>query len=190
MKRELIDPNQDISVYGPAMQALTVMQRDFVIAYCEHPTYSATQVARIAGYSDHLEGAKVRAHELMHNEKVLAAINEMTSKRMRGLQINAISAIADIINNPLHKDHLKATIAILDRTGHHALSEHKVTVDDKRPETHAEVIAAIKRVAKEVGFTDEQVLMLAGSDTKDNAIDAEFAEVDIDQDIQQQMDDL
>lgn len=189
---------EDLSEYGPAMQRLNPKQRSFVLAYLEHPLWSQSQIAEHAGYTPNKEQPaqlRVRAHLLMHNEGVIAAINEESSKRMRGAAAIAVSAVVKIAMDQTHKDHLKAALALMDRTGHHALSEHKVTVDDKRPQTKAELIAAVRGVAAELGITDPSVVkQLTGEDV----VEAEFTEVEsvkpqevsLDADIAKQMEDL
>lgn len=186
-------PGEDFSELGPAMQRLTVLQRQFVVAYCEHPNYTPGQLAAEAGYSAGTEGStqlRVVGFHMMRNEKVLAAINEEAGKRLRGAGLIGVGAVVAIALNPAHKDHLKAALALMDRTGHHATSEHKVTVDDKRPQSKAELVAAVAQVARDAGLTDDAIKKLTGGDI----VDAEFqdvtAQTELDAQIAAEMEDL
>lgn len=179
---------EDLSMYGPAMQALTDKQRAFVHAYLEYPSAAASALAARAGYSESSENyLRWIGHRNMHNEGVIAAINEEASKRLRSAGLIAVSAVTKIALNEQHKDHLKAALAIMDRTGHHALSEHKVTVDDKRPQSKKELVAAVIQVAREAGLDDAAIKKLTGGEI----VDADFVEVDaVDEEIRKQMEDL
>src|SRR5208282_3925125 len=181
-------PGEDLSEFGPAMQALTTLQRAFVGAYLEYPTASATAIAEHAGYAGSRETLRGVGHRNMHHETVIAAINEEASKRLRSAGLVAVSAVTEIALNPQHKDHLKAALAIMDRTGHHALSEHKVTVDDKRPQSRKELVEAVIQVAREAGLDDDAVKKLTGCDI----VDADFVEMDdsVDEEIRLQMEDM
>lgn len=186
MTNELIPVDE----YGPKMQALSDLKRNFVLAYFEHPQYSASQLAREAGYTDnpdHPNQIRVRGSLTMRSPDVLEAIQEESGRRLRSLAAIGVTTLAEIALNPTHKDRLKAAGMILDRTGFHAMSEHKVTVDDKRPQTKQELIAAVKSVAQEAGLDADAIKKLTGEDV----VEAEFTEIDpVDQEIQQQMEDL
>ena len=166
-----IDIIQDehLETCGPKMLALNQMQRRFVHAYFEHPNYSDRQLAVEAGYQDRTTG-----NRLMHDERVIAAINEETSKRLRTGGAIGVMGMIKVALDTAHKDHLKACAMLADRTGFHALSEHKVTVDDKRPETKAELVAAVAAAAKELGYSPEVIKAMVGTE----AIEVEFEEID------------
>ena len=165
-----------IEEYGEAMSALSPLQRNFVNNWCEHPNWSGLALVKASGYqgNDNVHG--VTAHRLTHDKKVLAAMDEEAGKRMRYGGAIAVGAIVAIALNPAHKDHLKACQLLLDRTGRHATTEHKVIVDDKRPETKAELIAAIKKVATEAGLDEVATQKLIGSQGTE-VIEAEFEEI-------------
>lgn len=171
--------------WGPAMDVLTDRQRAFVVAYCEHPNFSHHQLAKIAGYAATNENVlRVCGHNLMHNEKIIAAINEEASSRLRGAGILGVSVMIAIASNPAHKDQLKAATALADRTGFHAMSEHKVTVDDKRPQTKQEMIAAIVQLGREQGMSDADIKKWTGGEI----VDTDFVEVE--KSIEEQMEEL
>ena len=190
MGQELTKPGEDLDSYGPMMQALTQLERNYVNAFLEHPTYSATALAKIAGYTDnpnHPQQIRVAGSLVSRNERVIAAINEEGSKRLRSGGAIAVEALLTILRNPSHKDHMKAIDMTLNRTGFHAMSEHKVTVDDKRPQTKQEMIDRVKALAHELGLGADAVKKMTGEDV----IEAEFVEVDeTDASIAEQMEDL
>ena len=166
----------EIDDYGPAMLALSPMMRRYVVMWCEHPNFGPKALAKAAGYQGDDNCLAVTGHRVSHDKKVLAAMDEEASKRLRYGGAIGVAAVVKIALNEAHKDHLKAALALMDRTGRHAMSEHKVVVDDKRPETKAELIAAIKRVAGEAGLDDGAVQKLIGVDVG-NVVDAEFEEI-------------
>ena len=178
----------DIPDFGPAMAVLTDKQRAFVQAYCEHPNYDNAPLVKEAGYGDStLVSARVTGYRLMHNEKILAAINEEASKRLRGSGILGVSVMMQIAANPAHKDHLKAATALADRTGFHALSEHKVTIDDKRPKSRKEMVQQMIAMGREQGMSNDQIKVFGAGEI----VDADFVEVsEVDADIEKQMEDL
>jgi phage terminase small subunit len=110
------------------MLALTEMQRNFVIHYVETGGDNATASARAAGYQT---GERVRAHELLRHPRVLAAMKEETERRLQEDLPAARFALAQVVRNPAHKDHLSAVKLTLALQGLSAInkSEHVHTVD-------------------------------------------------------------
>ncbi len=113
---------------GPKMAALSERRQRFAwaMAYGER---NAAEAARQAGYSDLHEAAKVRAHHLMHDPKVLEAIEEAAQAILRALGPLAIGAARAILENSAHPNHARMIETILDRSGYTAKTEHKVTVE-------------------------------------------------------------
>jgi hypothetical protein len=151
---------------GPKMLALRDdRQRRFVwIMSCGET--SAAQAAREAGYSDIADGAKVRAHGLMHNATVLDAIEECSRKVLRGLAPLAIKAAKDILDDPKHFSHAKMIEIVLDRTGHFAKVEHEHKHDLKITVDTSELEALARRLAQESGIPVQRLLggYAAGTD--------------------------
>jgi hypothetical protein len=105
---------------GPRMQACSEMERKFVIAYVTNNNGNATQAARDAGYSDlgkDSPAIRVRAFEVIHRERVLAAIEEVGKKAFRGLLVPAIRATIKLIENEKHPDHARTVSSTLARLG-------------------------------------------------------------------------
>jgi phage terminase small subunit len=142
----------DEAKLGPAMLALSERRRAFVIKYLEMGVKAnATEAARLAGYVDD-PTAKVSAHRLLHDERVIAAIQEEARKRLQAGTLVATAYVLEVITDEKAdpKDRLKASLALMDRGGLPGQSEHQVTVT--RKVDRAEVIADIRRVCASFGM--------------------------------------
>jgi hypothetical protein len=150
------------------MQALSGdAQRRFVLALLQ--AHTPTAAARLAGYSDHKEAAKVRAHHLMQNADVLAALHEVSWKKLNGIAVRAIEALDRVVADPDNPKHLVAVQMVLDRTGFAAQTEHKVTVEHKVDDLQLKALAA--RFAHDTGVPMQKLLGF------NDVIDGEFKEV-------------
>ena len=158
---------------GPAMQALSINQRAFVIAMLTTGAQDGTVCAAMAGYGNTQESRWVASHRLMHNPKVLAAIKEEADRRLRSGAILAASALVEICADTRHKDRFKAAQELLNRAGLLVETQHRVIVEDHR--TDKEIEQAIVLMAKRHGLDPAKLL---GYTTK--PIDAEFTEVEDD----------
>jgi len=158
------------------MLALTERQQKFVVAVAESGTDNYTRCAREAGYSTDSEGAlRVAAHRLIHDSKIQEAFQEYTAAALKGGAPLALRAVIEIASDPQHKDRLRAAQTILDRTGHHATSEHTVKVQDVS-RTDEAMIERIKQLGKELNLAPAEVQkMIANTGI---TIDAEFSEVE------------
>jgi phage terminase small subunit len=136
------------------------------LLYANNPT----QAARLAGYSDKSEGAKVTAHHLMQNPHVLEALHEVSWKRLNGMAVKAIAALEFIVDTPEHPKHLRAVEMVLDRTGFAAQTEHKVIVEHKVNDLQIKALAA--RFADQLGVPAAKLI---GANV---AIEGEVVEVD------------
>ena len=152
--------------YGPCMRALTERQRLFVLYLLETGSNNHTRAAAFAGYASENENAlRVTAHRLAHDDKVQAAMHEEAQRRMRASAIMATSRLLEIANNPKHKDQLKAIGMVLNRTGLHEHTEHKVTVEHQMND--AEMVVRIRELCREM---DLDPVKLLGA----KVMDAEF----------------
>lgn len=178
--------------YGPKMLALAPLQQNLVLAYLSHPTWSATALAIEAGYSQ--SSAPTRGSINLRDPRVIAAINEEGSRVFHGTgPAVALMGFVKLALNEGHKDHFRALEAIANRTGHHATTEHKLVVDDKRPQTKAELMAAIKEATAELKLSPQVLFELTG----EKVIDADYTELDavneedaVEAEIAAQMEDL
>jgi len=113
---DISQPDFKSMTLGPKMMALGDRERRFVWFYCMN-NGNATQAAKDAGYSNVAEGARVRAFELMHRQKILDAIGEAGRQMFKGLLVPAIAAMRAMIDRPDHPDHAKMVNSALDRLG-------------------------------------------------------------------------
>ena len=117
---------------------------------------SAAEAARQAGYSDHLGADKVRAHHLMHNEDVLAAIEEVARKQLLGAGPLAVNAAILVLKNPKHPQHARMIETVLDRVGFSTKTEHTVNVRHEVDFRELESLA--RRLALQSGVPVERLL--------------------------------
>lgn len=166
------DPDEDS--LGPAMLALTKAQRRFVMAMVflggtQRGCYLA------AGYADtphNKNAAEVSAYRLTYHPKVQAAMLEVGINLLGAARIPAAKFLIDTIKNDAveMKDRLKATEMVMNRTGMHATSEHKVAVTHK-DETSEQVLKEIAQFSKTLDIDPKKLLGR-------NVLEAEFTEVD------------
>lgn len=164
-------PRREYGRMGPKMQALNPRQRAFVQAMLDLGMVNHTRCAMLAGYStENPDGLRVTAHRLAHDERVQAAIHEEAGRRLRSGAIMAVSVLQNIAETPGHKDQLKAALAVLDRSGLHAVSEsrqtHEVVFDEKN---------AIQRVLELCKQTGQDPRVLLGA--YNIVLDAEYTEI-------------
>jgi phage terminase large subunit-like protein/phage terminase small subunit len=117
--KALVKPESD--GLGPAMKALSPKHQRFVLALFENPKPGShgaiAAAARAAGYGLNSEPATVAVigQQIAHREDVQAAIAEYTRKEIHKTGPAAVSAVRQIVSDPLHKDRLKAANVILER---------------------------------------------------------------------------
>lgn len=166
--------------YGPAMKALNDAQRRFVVAVLELGSTNYTRAAMAAGYKGPPDNVKVLACRMSHNPKIIAALNEEAKRRLQASAPMAISELIRMAEGGVldGKLKLKAIELILNRTGFHALSEHRVDVQHSYSDPDA--IARIQALSKQLGLDPVKLLGTAGVkvDDEGKVIDAEFTEVD------------
>lgn len=154
----------DLRDAGPKMQACSERERKFAWHYLLNGGNGA-QAARDAGYSDHLGGAKVRAHHLLHREHVLDAIEELGRKQFRSMLVPAIAAMHALINKPDHPAHARTVETVLSRLG---LAERQA-IDVQHTHTDRTGVAMMERIrelAKKHGLDAEALLAGARPDMK------------------------
>ena len=158
--------------FGPAMVALpTDRQRAFVIALLDTGGINHTKAAQLAGFEGDNNSLKVTAHRVFHDERVQAAIREEANRRLHASAGLAVCVLVEIATSaPQPKDRIKAAQAILNRTGMHEKTEHKVTTTDIS-KTDEELVKRAKELAKQFGMDERQLLGDMG------IVDAEYTEV-------------
>jgi len=151
---------------GPRMQALSERERKFVWHYLmnEGPP-NASQAARDAGYADpggDNATIRVRAHVLMHRDRVLAALEEVGRKSFRGLLGPAVKAAARLIETEKHPDHSKAVFTTLARLGLGEKSSVDVTVNGEVTVNHTDQALTDLRTLLGLGVAREKLIEIFG----------------------------
>lgn len=151
IRREIavhVDPVEDL---GPKMRALNERQRAFVTACLEIGRVDNKRAAAMAGYSGDDNTLAVAGHRLSHTLSVQEAMHEEASRRLGSAKIMAVSELIGIAQSSGQvKDRLKAISMILNRTGLHETSEHKVTTRDES-KTDEAMLDRINVLAAELG---------------------------------------
>jgi phage terminase small subunit len=175
-KTYVIDPSvlvpQDYEL-GPAMRKLNERQRAFVFAMLQFGTKNNTRAAIAAGYKENPNDSNaicVTAYWLAHHPGVQEAIMEEAEKRLKAGAIMAVNHLLEIADDTSadKKDRLKAVEMILNRSGLHAKTEHKVAVTHTDA-TSDEMIKRIELLAGNLGLDAKKLL--------GNCVDAEYVEV-------------
>lgn len=114
------------------MSACNEMQRAFVNAFLNTGGRNATAAAAEAGYckdSKNPDSLKVVAYQVVHNPKIQAALLEVSKQRMRGAGVIAVSYLQEVLQDDTAstKDRMRAAVAVMDRTGMHAVMAQEVT---------------------------------------------------------------
>lgn len=158
---------------GPKMLALTEKKRRFVLELVADPLMSRAEAARLAGYSDVAEGAKVRAHELMHDQRIIDALHEQAGKRLWAISMKAAHRVEQMLDSDDDKVVLKAAVAVLDRTGFGA--QQNINVNQTfRDESSKAILGRIEALADRLGVP---VKGLLGPRQAAPVVDGEFSEV-------------
>jgi len=114
---------------GPAMLGLSNPKHRHFAYLMGLAEVSGAEAARQAGYSDHMDAARVQASRMMQKPEIIEAVREVAGKVLGGLVPLAIRAAKRILEDPKHPAHARMAESILDRTGFSAKTEHKVTVE-------------------------------------------------------------
>lgn len=141
------------------MQALADDRRRKFAFFMACGELSGPEAARAAGYSDPgKDSSSIRGqvHTLMHDPNVLDAIEEAARKVLRGLAPLAIRKAKAILEDPKHPHHGRMIETIMDRTGHFARTEHKVTVEHTVDTAELESLA--RRLALEAGIDPARLI--------------------------------
>jgi phage terminase small subunit len=171
----------DWSDFGPKMLALGERERRFVWAFLLNAMTdgreNGAQAARDAGYSDVKEGAKVRAHGLLHRNDVLDAMQEVAGRELRGLAIPAVLALGKLVQKTEHPDHRKSLEMVLNRTGQHERTQLDVNHTVTRKVDASEAMAKIAEFREKFPLQFAKMIGAAPP-----VIETEFSEVaDVDQ---------
>lgn len=163
--------------YGPAMQALSPMMREFVLALLNQRKRNHAAAAKRAGYSATSPVAiRVAGHRLAHDPRVIAALNEEATKRLDVAAHIAAGVIVGVMadKEATNKDKLKAAGMVLDRTNHGVTQTINV---NKTVTRKVDVSEAALRIAEFRQKFPEQFAKMIGSGPEPAVVDGEFSEV-------------
>lgn len=147
---------------GPKMQACSEQERLFVWFYVTGDE-NATAAARKAGYVDNDNGAiRVRAHTLMHRERVLEAIDEVGRKAFRALLAPAVRAQAALIANGKHPDHARTVQSTLSRLGLAERTALDVNVGGEVTVNHTDAAVSDLRILTGLGVSEDKLIEAFG----------------------------
>jgi hypothetical protein len=158
----------DIGDFGPAMQALTPLQRGYVIATVYYGL-NHSDAARAAGYSEVF--ARTQAYTLGHHQGVQDAILEVGRALLRGEGARSFKTVVDIRDDASVRadTRLKAAEMIMNRSGFHLVTEHHEHTH--RHLSDAEMDKRILALCAELNMSPEeaQKMLIAPADMERNA---------------------
>jgi hypothetical protein len=156
---------EDWGQLGPAMRALP---NDNWRNYCfqlvtgpgGHGKYAAA--ARAAGFGKGSKPSTLgkQAWQLAHDDRMIAAIAEMSRKYLRGAHPEAVNALHDMIRDPQHRDHGRAVLAVLDRVDP-VISKQSIDVTHRVVDPDQEALEEL-RALRELGTSREKLIELFG----------------------------
>lgn len=142
--------------FGPKMRALpSDKMRAFVLDFVATGQANATQSCREAGYKDNGGSAiRVQAHSLLHDQRILDAIQEVSAKNVTALLPAAVNALGLILTDPAHRDFGKIAAHVCAIAGISPLSKHQV----EHTLSADEMKARIAQLALDLGIDPAQLL--------------------------------
>lgn len=155
---------------GPAMSALTDLQRSFVAAMMLlGPTLTRAKAAAAAAGFSHPDQA---AYQMMRNPRVLAALKEEAGKKLLGATLMGVDKLVEIAATDGHKDQFKANIFLAGINGFSV--EQKITVEHVNADQR-EIVQRIidnARIAgqdptpllAQIGITDAEFTVVSSAD--------------------------
>lgn len=156
--------------FGPKMRSLTDKQRAFVMVMVEFPAVSAAEAARMAGYSDASEGAKVVACRMLQDKKIVEAIQEQAGKRLWAVSLKAAARVEQLIDSDDETIALKAAGMVLDRVNlapQQNINIHQHVTDN----SGKALMERIHALAAKHGLSPQQLL------SKPAVVEGQFTEV-------------
>lgn len=169
------------STFGPYMAALPERERDFVMEYAMNGCNAIRAYQQVYPAIKHPATLNRRIDELMHEDRIVAAIREESHFRFGGMTSKAIAVYREVLDDPMHKERVKVATAVLDRTGYGMKTEHHVVVEHKADDN--EMLERAKLLALEMGMDPQRLIgyrpeLLAEVKPTD-VIEGEFEEINI-----------
>jgi hypothetical protein len=150
---------------GPAMRALPSDRwRDFAQYYVANPKTNGAEAARKAGFGKPNSTPPVMtqiAYRILCDDRMIAAVAELTKKIVRAAAPEASQALLEIIRDPDHKDRMRAIGLIMDRTDP-VVTHQSIDVTHRHIDPVAEEIEEL-RALRQLGTTRDKLIELFGS---------------------------
>lgn len=147
---------------GPKMQACSDRERAFIWHYLTDAQGNGAEAARLAGYSDHLEAAKVQACRQLQKERVLQAMEEVGRQQFRSLLGPALVRTRRLLENPDHPDHSKMLQSMLSRLGFSERTGVDVNVRGEVTMNHTDAAVDDLRKLRALGVSRDKLLEVFG----------------------------
>jgi phage terminase small subunit len=135
---------------GPAMLELNPRERAFVVALFM-PDMTGTAAAKAAGFG--VEGKSTNAtfgriaHRKLSQAHIVAAIEEESRRVVRSLAPSAVRALREILEDPKHRDRLKAARTVLERVDPSMMRfEHEHNVRVRATDHDSEAVAMLRQM--------------------------------------------
>jgi hypothetical protein len=155
---------------GPAVQALPNQRwRDFVYHYVTQPPGhgALTNAARLAGFGKSSTPANLAkiAWQLSHDERMIAAIAEVSRAIVRRCAPEAANALLAMVRDPEHREHARAVGMVLARTDPE-VARHDINVVHKVLDPDQESLEEL-RALRQLDTPRAKLLELFGSNGLD-----------------------
>lgn len=174
-----IAPIEDAEHFGPAMAKLSPQQRAWVLAFLKTGAkQNATEAARAAGYGAtspneerRTQACAVTGCRLKKDPRILAAIKEVSEDTFKLAAYEATATQLEIMrdSSAAPAARLKASEAILARSGMQIVNKTEVEHTHRTPDTEAALVKRIAKMASNLGIDPAKLLGSHGV-----VIDAEF----------------
>jgi hypothetical protein len=156
---------QDWGQLGPAVRALPNDQwREFCFALVTgpggHGKYAAA--ARAAKFGEGSTPANLAklAWKIVHDDRMISAIAEMSRQYLRGAHPEAVNALHNMIRDPQHRDHGRAVLALLDRVDP-VISKQNIEVTHRVVDPDQEALEEL-RALRQLGVSREVMIQNFG----------------------------
>lgn len=165
----------------PTLAKLGTRERAFV----EHMMTATTHMraAILAGYGQSSptvekrdQAARQAAWRLMKDPEIIEALREQAALTLRSSALLGAKVLAEIANDPLHKDRLKAAKELLMHSGFLQVHEQRITVDDRRL-TDQETLDKAVALAQRMGLDPKRLLGSMAPAISGPVVDVDFTTV-------------
>lgn len=148
---------------GPCMRALPNERwRKFVFHYVlGKPARGAAEAYRAAGFGSTKPIDQARdAFKLLCDERIMAAVAELSKKYYRGAIPEAVRAVREIITDPDHRDRARVAMSLINRVDPE-IARHELEITARRLSPDEEALEELAALRK-LGASREKLIELFG----------------------------